>query len=198
MFERFTASARSVIVGSRREAQALHHSYIGTEHMLLALLTEEGTVAYGVLHAAGVDAAAVRAEVARLVGSAAKLLSDEDAAALRTVGIDLDTVLARIEESFGPDALATPGLRRRPDGPRRGLLRRRSGHRFRFTRRSKQVLELSLREASRLGHNYIGTEHILLGLLREGDGLAVKILTDAGLTPADLRAATLDALGRAA
>src|SRR5699024_11466163 len=51
-----------------------------------------------------------------------------------------------------------------------------SGH-IPFTPRAKKVLELSLREALQLGHNYIGTEHILLGLLREGEGTAVKVLS---------------------
>jgi ATP-dependent Clp protease ATP-binding subunit ClpA len=60
------------------------------------------------------------------------------------------------------------------------------------------VLELSLREALHLKHSYIGTEHILLGLIREGNGLAAKVLTDAGLNLDDLRTHVLDALDRAA
>jgi ATP-dependent Clp protease ATP-binding subunit ClpA len=56
-----------------------------------------------------------------------------------------------------------------------------------FSARSKKVLELSLREALRLRHNYIGTEHILLGLVREGQGLAALVLTEAGIGLADLR-----------
>ncbi|MDK6486837.1 Clp protease N-terminal domain-containing protein, partial [Streptococcus agalactiae] len=49
-----------------------------------------------------------------------------------------------------------------------------------FTPRAKKVLELSLREALQLGHNYIGTEHILLGLIREGEGVAAQVLTNLG------------------
>ncbi|CAM4039699.1 ATP-dependent Clp protease ATP-binding subunit [Helcobacillus massiliensis] len=56
-----------------------------------------------------------------------------------------------------------------------------------FTPRAKKVLELSLREALQLGHGYIGTEHILLGLLREGDGVAVKVLTRLGAEPSAVR-----------
>jgi ATP-dependent Clp protease ATP-binding subunit ClpC len=56
-----------------------------------------------------------------------------------------------------------------------------------FTPRAKKVLELSLREALDLGHNYIGTEHVLLGLLREGEGVAARILVDVGATPAAIR-----------
>jgi ATP-dependent Clp protease ATP-binding subunit ClpA len=67
-----------------------------------------------------------------------------------------------------------------------------------FTRRSKKVLELSVREAVGLKHHYLGPEHILLGLLREGEGLAVLILTEAGLTVDELRARTIAALDEAA
>jgi len=56
-----------------------------------------------------------------------------------------------------------------------------------FTPRSKKILELSLREALAVGHNYIGTEHILLGLMREGEGVAVRILLDFGASPAAVR-----------
>jgi ATP-dependent Clp protease ATP-binding subunit ClpA len=60
------------------------------------------------------------------------------------------------------------------------------------------VLELSLREALRLKHKYIGTEHILLGLIREGEGLAAKIITESGVDLADLRRATETKLRHAA
>jgi ATP-dependent Clp protease ATP-binding subunit ClpC len=56
-----------------------------------------------------------------------------------------------------------------------------------FTPRAKKTLELSLREALELGHDYIGTEHLLLGLLREGEGVAVRILVGLGATPAAVR-----------
>jgi ATP-dependent Clp protease ATP-binding subunit ClpC len=56
-----------------------------------------------------------------------------------------------------------------------------------FTPRAKKILELSLREALDLGHNYIGTEHLLLGLLREGEGVAVRILIDVGAAPGAIR-----------
>ena len=61
-----------------------------------------------------------------------------------------------------------------------------------FTPRAKVALELSLREALQLGHNYIGTEHILLGLLAEGEGVAVLTLAELGLEPPVVRAAVLD------
>ncbi len=61
-----------------------------------------------------------------------------------------------------------------------------SGH-IPFTPRAKRVLELSLRESRNLGHNYIGTEHILLGLLAEGGGVGAAVLTEAGVNPDQLR-----------
>jgi ATP-dependent Clp protease ATP-binding subunit ClpA len=64
-----------------------------------------------------------------------------------------------------------------------------------FTPRAKKVLELALREALSIGHNYIGTEHILLGLVRENDGVAAAILDDFGLDPEQVRAEVIEVLG---
>jgi ATP-dependent Clp protease ATP-binding subunit ClpA len=193
MFERLNAEARDALMRARQEAQVLRHGCVGTEHLLLALLDEQAGGAYAVLHHAGVDRERVLADLDWLVGKPSKILSEEDAAALRTIGIDLDAVLARIEDSFGPGALDAP----RP-ASRRGLFGRKQSPRMMFSRRAKKVIELSLREALRLGHNYIGTEHLLLGLIREGEGLAAQILTKAGLTLGELRQATLTELGKAA
>ncbi|WP_238453619.1 Clp protease N-terminal domain-containing protein [Micromonospora sp. ATA51] len=119
-------------------------------------------------------------------------LGDADAAALREIGIDLAAIVARIEESFGPDA-----LREAVPAPRRRWGRRRYAG-GPFSPRSKKVLELSLREAIRLRHHHIGTEHILLGLLREGQGLAALVLTEAGVDLDDLRRRVETALRTAA
>jgi ATP-dependent Clp protease ATP-binding subunit ClpA len=70
-----------------------------------------------------------------------------------------------------------------------------SGH-IPFTPRAKKILELSLREALQLRHNYIGTEHILLGLIREGEGLAAQAITNEGVELLDLRHRVLDRVGR--
>ena len=193
MFERFTRQARDVVVRARQEASQLGHPQVGTEHLLLALLSPDAGVPHAVLRRAGVEPARVRADVERLVGAPRRILSAEDAAALSTVGIDLDAVLARLEESFGPEA-----LHRACPPPRRRLPWRRRPSRERFAPRAKKVLELSLREALRLGHDHLGSEHILLGLLREGSGLAAQILTKAGIDLDDLRRETLLALDRAA
>jgi Clp amino terminal domain, pathogenicity island component len=84
------------------------------------------------------------------------------ARALETLGVPLDEVRARVLEIVPPGAEEAP-----------------SGH-IPFTPRSKKVLELSLREALQLGHNYIGTEHLLLGLVRERDGVAAQVLAERG------------------
>lgn len=83
------------------------------------------------------------------------------AQALQSLGISLDAVRSQVEEIIGQG----------PQAP--------SGH-IPFTPRAKKVLELSLRESLQLGHNYIGTEHLLLGLIREGDGVAALILVKLG------------------
>ena len=196
MFERFTRPAREVVIEAQERARQLRHPFVGTEHLLLALLEPSAGVASAVLREAGLDADQVRLHVQRLVGPEPGALTAEDAAALDTIGIDLAAVLARIEQSLGPDALTQP-----PCPPQRGWLRRRQSQQSRsprFAPRAKKVLELSLREALALRHNYIGPEHILLGLLREGHGLAAQVLTDSGVDPHELRRATLSALSSAA
>jgi ATP-dependent Clp protease ATP-binding subunit ClpA len=217
MFERFTDRARQVVTMAQGEARALGHGYVGTEHLLLALIRQGDGVAARVLDSAGVSADAVRSDVLEIVGQgpsgtdpgAGDLVGPTDAEALRAIGIDVDSIRERIEESFGPGALER--ARRRPRQGRRIQLRRPrrrgtpcsgsiwpiGGH-IPFTPRSKKVLELSLREAIHLRHNYIGTEHLLLGLLREGEGLAAMVLVKQGLSIDDLRRRVLNAIGKVA
>src|SRR5919202_775093 len=83
------------------------------------------------------------------------------AKALESLGISLEAVRQQVEEIIGQGQAAP------------------TGH-IPFTPRAKKVLELSLREALQLGHNYIGTEHILLGLIREGEGVAAQVLVKLG------------------
>jgi ATP-dependent Clp protease ATP-binding subunit ClpC len=132
MFERFTAHARRAVVTAQEEARELNHNYIGTEHLLLALLrrpdippSEESAIAPAILEEFGMSRDSVREEV------------------LDKVGV--------------------------------GKGKAKSGH-IPFTPRAKKVLELALREALQLHHHYIGTEHILLGLIREDEGVAVQIM----------------------
>ncbi|CAN5193317.1 hypothetical protein BH20ACT22_BH20ACT22_03430 [soil metagenome] len=180
MFERFTHSARQVVVLAQTEAQSLRHNYIGTEHLLLGLLGETEGLAARVLNELGVDRDDIHKGVVNYVGAGP--VNQPDAAALDAIGIDLDAVRRRVEEAFGPNALERTRAARTRAEKRRGFLGR--GHRrscgeghIPFTPRAKKTLELSLREALALGHGYIGTEHILLGLLREGQGLAALLLS---------------------
>jgi len=204
MFERFTHAARDVVVSAQAQARGLGQSWVGTEHVLLAMLADEnGPVALAVRDK-GVDAAFVRAEIIRRVppaAGAAEPLPDadaEDAAALKAIGIDLDAVRKAIEENFGPGSLRLP---RDTAPPSRNPLRRLygGGNHTPFTNRAKKVLELSLREAIRLKHNFIAPEHLMLGILREGKGLAALILADADVDFDKLRAdVTRSLLDRAA
>jgi ATP-dependent Clp protease ATP-binding subunit ClpA len=185
MFERFTDRARQVVVDAQVSARRLDHGYIGTEHLLLGLL-QAGGIAARVLGGLGVTAAAVEREVLAEVGRGP--LAPGDAEALGAIGIDLDEVRRRVEASFGPGALQWR--------PGRGCGRKLPpfAGRIPFTPRAKKVLELSLREAVALKHGYIGTEHLLLGLVREGEGLAMLVLTRLGAGPEAIRARVLDAL----
>ncbi len=196
MFERFTVPARETVIRAQAEAKAFNHHLVGTEHLLLALTHPDAGVAYDVLRQAGIDRATVSAAIDRHV-TAHRPLSEEDSAALRTVGIDLDVVIAQVEESFGPGALDAP---LEPAG-RSVFGRRRESHGFgprHISARVKKVLGLSLREAIHRKHNFIGTEHLLLGLLREGNGLAAKIIADQGVRLDDLRDAAVGRLDQAA
>ena len=96
--------------------------------------------------------------------------------ALANLGISLEVVRQQVVEIIG-QGQGPPG-----------------GH-IPFTPRAKNVLELSLSEAQQLGHNYIGTEHILLGLIREGEGEATRILADIGADADRVRERVLGSLG---
>jgi ATP-dependent Clp protease ATP-binding subunit ClpA len=195
MFERFTDQARDVVVHAQEQSRRLGHDHIGTEHLLLALLEPSAGATATVLTDAGVAAPTVRAAVQRSSAQPGTPLTEEDAEALKSIGIDLERVLSRLEETLGSGALAAASERRR-----RRLFRRRRpvrGH-IPFTPRAKKVLELSLREAIALRHGHIGSEHILLGLIREGQGRAALVLVQQGVDLKALRAATLRALDRAA
>ncbi|MCL4313178.1 MAG: ATP-dependent Clp protease ATP-binding subunit [Actinobacteria bacterium] len=97
------------------------------------------------------------------------------AKALESLGISLEAVREKVEETIGP--ASTPPSGSPP-----------------FTPRAKKVLELSLREALQLGHNYIGTEHMLLGLVREGEGVAAQVLVSLGADLGRVRAQVIQLL----
>src|SRR5579872_2870142 len=143
MWEPFTERARRSIVLAQEEAQRLGNNYIGTEHILLGIISEGESLAAKVLETLGVNLAKVRAEVEAIVGRGGQTVQQEMV----------------------------------------------------FTPRAKRVIELAFEEARQLSHNYIGTEHLLLGLIREGEGVAARVLTNLGVDPAKVRVQTTSLLG---
>ncbi|MBV9094676.1 MAG: hypothetical protein JO132_12505 [Streptosporangiaceae bacterium] len=140
MFERFTERARRVVVLAQQEARGFGHSYIGAEHILLALIGERTGIAAQALKSLGIADDVVRQQIAQVVG-------------------------------LGQQA---PG-----------------GH-IPFTAQAKKVLEGALREAVQLGQSYVGTEHVLLALTREGEGAAAQVLTALGADNHGVRRQVLD------
>lgn len=147
MFNRFTERARKVLLLAKEEARRFNHDYIGTEHILLALITEREGVA---------------------------------AVVLQNLGINLEVVKQETEKLMHPE----------------GQIPVTSGD-LPFTPRAKKVLELSAEEARNMGHNYIGTEHLLLGMLKEKEGVASQILMGLGVDAKVARKAVLELLGGA-
>ncbi len=141
MFDRFTDSARRVVVLAQEEARLASCNYLGTEHLLLGLIREDDGIA------------------ARVLGS---------------IGIELDQVRRRARE------LAATIDRPEFSGPNHT-------DRLQFTPRAKKVLQLSLRESLQIGHSFVDTEDVLLGLLREGDGVGARVLAEHHVRLNDVR-----------
>jgi hypothetical protein len=137
MFERFTADARNVVVVAQEQARTLDHCWIGTEHILLALARSRG-IAARVLRDFDLDHGRLLGATVALLGTAHRD-GAPDPQALESIGIDLDAVRRRVEETFGPGALerALPRSRRRRRGVRH----------IPFTGRAKKALERALRES---------------------------------------------------
>jgi ATP-dependent Clp protease ATP-binding subunit ClpC len=136
--ERFTQRARRVLSLAQEEAERLQHNYIGTEHLLLGLIREDGGVAGRVLRELGLEQRRVEELVERMTRATTRV-------------------------SGTPPELS-PG--------------------------TKRVLELAVDEARRMGHHYIGTEHLLLGLMRQTEGVAIDILKRLGVSPEEVRRQT--------
>ena len=144
MLNRFTERAQKVILLAQEEAKRLNHDYLGTEHILLGLVSLGEGVAATVLINLGVALKKVRKEVEKMVGTG-------------------DNVLLLGEVPFTP--------------------------------RAKKVLELAVEEARSMKHNYVGTEHLLLGLIREGEGIAARILENLGVSLEKVREEVISLLG---
>lgn len=146
-FDKFTDKARKVLVLAQEEARALHQPYVGTEHVLLALLKEKE-------------------------GLAAQTLDH--------LGVTYEATLECVRQLVKGDESADV-----------------SGH-LSFTPRVKRVLENSLREAMQMGKSYISTEHLLLGIVREGEGTAIDVLRNLGVEGDAIRASLNDMVGQSA
>ncbi|HMM28368.1 MAG TPA: ATP-dependent Clp protease ATP-binding subunit [Aggregatilineaceae bacterium] len=136
--ERFTQRARRVLSLAQEEAERMQHSHIGTEHLLLGLMREDGGVAGRVL---------------------------------RELGLEPNRVEQLIEKMTS--AQKRPGVSRMDLSPA-----------------TKKVLELAVDEARRMGHHYIGTEHLLLGLVRHNEGVAMDVFRELKISPDEIRRQT--------
>jgi ATP-dependent Clp protease ATP-binding subunit ClpC len=143
VFERFTPGARHVVVLAQEEARELRHGYIGTEHLLLGLLREDGRAA----------------------------------TTLGSHGVALDPTREWIRERIGVG----------DEEPPAGQLP--------LTPRLKKILEMSLEEAESLGHHAIGTQHLLIALLHEGQGVALRALSALGAPPEEVWVSAFRQLG---
>lgn len=159
MFERFSREARVAIVLAQEEARTLNHPRIDVEHLLLAVLCGPPLGLADVLTSAGLSASEARTIVEQRHREDA--FGEQDAAALRSIGIDLDAVRESLDATFGEDTLA----RAKPE--KRGWFGRprTMGH-IPFTRDAKKTIELTLREAVSRKHGQIGPEHLVLAILR--------------------------------
>jgi ATP-dependent Clp protease ATP-binding subunit ClpC len=177
VFEHFTEPARQDVLASQDEALSLGYDFIGTEHLLLGLVGTSGGTAAEVLVERGLALDRVREEVVRLLEAAGVPATGGQPAkdALATIGISAEEIQRRADESFGAGAFQFP----RPA----------------YTPRAKKALTLAVGEAQALGNDHIGTEHMLLGLLAEGEGLAMRVLTGLGVDVEALRPAVLSRVG---
>ena len=196
MFERFTDRARKVVSLALAKAKERGDDQIRPVHMLYGVSAADGVGARA-LTALGVDSAAVERQLRRIGSAASGPLgvpdeaADADAEALAAIGIDLDEIKRKVEESFGPGALERVPLT--PKGPLNWT------GRLPLSDQAKLSLALSLRETRALHHSYVGTEHILLGLMRVADrypqgDFATVTLRDLGLDPVTVRTQVLDEL----
>ncbi|TAN42809.1 MAG: ATP-dependent Clp protease ATP-binding subunit [Nitrospirae bacterium] len=141
MFEKFTERGRKIVIYAKEEAERRNNDYLGTEHILLALLREEDGIPSTIIKKMGLSIDEIKFEVEKNLPSGGSVLT------------------------FG-------------DIP--------------FTPRAKKVLELAIEEARLLGHNYIGSEHLMLGLIREDEGIAGKILRNLGANLLGARQLTIN------
>jgi ATP-dependent Clp protease ATP-binding subunit ClpA len=162
VFERFTDRARTVLIEARAEAVETGVGFIGTEHLLIGMLREGTGLAAIALEEQDVGLARVREKVLAEIAGYIPVTAVDDASALAAIGIDIDAVRTAVETAFGEGAL--PDRKNQPP----------------FTPRGKSALERSLAVSLAWRQRFIGTEHLLVGLLELGQGIAVSVLKDLG------------------
>jgi len=163
----YTARVKKVIALAQKEARALHHAYVGTEHLLLGLLREGDGVTAKVLRALEVDLERTRTEILR--------------------ELDPNFQAERRDEQTTATAEEDVATKPRFEMPQETVPGEATGELSQFTPRAQQVLALARKETIRLSHNFVGTEHLLLGLIKLGQGVAVIVLMKMGLDLDELR-----------
>lgn len=191
MFERFTQPAREAIVRAKLEAEMAGSRVIELQFLLLGVIATAEGPAGAVLRDAGFVADDVRTLLQH-----EQDLGDDDAAALKSIGIDLDAVRASLEGSFGAGALGGAETER----PAGWLGRLKGGHGHTpFAPASKKALEFAVRHAVVLKDSQIGAEHLLLGVLTGAESdAATRTLVESRLPVAELKARLIIAMDAAA
>ncbi|MGN5236008.1 MULTISPECIES: Clp protease N-terminal domain-containing protein [unclassified Rhodococcus (in: high G+C Gram-positive bacteria)] len=193
MFERFSGSARAAVVAAQAEALRLNADRITPGHVLLGVLVTAEEHLRALLADVGLTADGVRAHLAAL--NQHDPLGLDDAAALAAIGIDLDVVRARLEETFGEGVLDRP--ERQTGKEQRGWFSDLFGGHIPFDRNAKKALELSLREAIAHHDRTICSEHIVLGTIRSDDTEIISLI-EAHVTRDRLRQVLMEQLDSAA
>jgi ATP-dependent Clp protease ATP-binding subunit ClpA len=217
-FDKFTERARRVLSLAQEEAQRFQHNYIGTEHLLLGLVREGEGVAAKVLNNLGVDLNKVRSTVEFIIGQGDRIVLGEiglTPRAKKVIELAVDEARRLNHSYIGTEHLLL-GLVREGEGIASGVLES-LGVNLAFVRTQTimvlshaggtpavegiekatprpmeafgKVLQLAQEEARLFQHDHVGTEHLLLGLLREGDGIAAKVLSGLGVELDKLRVA---------
>lgn len=179
MIVRYRKDAHRALEAARNEARALSHNYVGTEHLLLALTVGDFGVASRVLAELGVTEARLKRQVSHELDTISDDLTDTDARALASIGIDLDEVRHSLAQTFGPSALDNP-----PPCPTGTP----------FTDKALKAMHATPRHARRLGHWSVGPEHLLIALMDDEGTLAVRLIERLGITPDSVRERVLQTI----
>ncbi|HJT57129.1 MAG TPA: Clp protease N-terminal domain-containing protein [Ktedonobacteraceae bacterium] len=175
-----TPRAKKVVELAVDEARRLNHHYIGTEHLLLGLIREGEGIAAGVLESFGLNLERVRRETLTVLNQAGPVPTQDAASENPATESDLAASLDDIRDHlnrYGRSLTGTGGFAA-------------------FTDQARRVLAYAQEEAQRFQHNYIGTEHLLLGLVREQDGIAARVLRNLGVDLNRVRSSVEFIIGR--